>query len=224
MVHIICLKVGQLYSSKYVNCLHRGIERNVSKVDFDFTCFTDDFTGIDTEIACRSLPVKLEGWWNKLWFFSNSLGITDRIVYMDLDSVIVGPIDKILQFDGEFAILRDFYRARKNPKALQYGSGLMAWKGGWGFEIWSQFYKDVERNARGGDQDYLMKVIPPELGKTTYWQDYMASNEVISYKAHIRDVPEPKNILPPEAKFVAFHGVPRPHEISTIPFMVEHWR
>jgi len=223
MVHVVCLKWGDLYGSEYVNKLYRAVERNTTQ-DFDFTCFTDDFEGIDAEIGCRNLPVKqLTGWWQKMYLFSNDIAITDRILYFDLDTVIIGNIDRMFEFTGEFAILRDLYRARKNPNAKDYGSGVMAWNGGWelGHGIWSKFWTTWQANSKigGGDQNYLMKVIPHEL--TTYWQDYIP-DQVISYKAHIRDV-EPKGKIPPNARVVCFHGAPRPKEVRNLDWMVEHW-
>jgi hypothetical protein len=225
MTHIVCVKWGQLYGPEYVNHLYRAIERNTT-LDFDFTCFTDDFDGIDTEIACRGIPVKLDGWWNKMYLFSNDLGITDRILYFDLDTVITGNIDKMLQFNDEFAILRDLYRARKSPQATQFGSGVMAWQGGQFHQVWSDFYKNFATNQKhgGGDQVYLQGVIP--VDKVVFWQDYMPDGQIISYKVHVRDIPEPKNVLPPEAKVVNFHGVPRCHfpEVRDLDWMKEHWR
>lgn len=225
MVHVICLKWGDLYGPEYVNKLYRAVERNTTH-SFDFTCFTDDFEDIDAEIACRNLPIKqLTGWWQKMYLFSNDIAITDRILYFDLDTAIVGNIDKMLEFDGEFAILRDLYVARRKPQAKEYGSGVMAWQGGWefGHNIWSEFWKNWEANSKtgGGDQKYLKRVIPHQL--VTFWQDYMSPEQVISYKVHVRDIPEPKNVLPNDARVVCFHGAPRPHEVRNLDFMMEHW-
>jgi len=62
MVHIVCVKWGNLYSADYVNKLYDAIERN-TKLDFDFTCFTEDPTNVYEEVFCRNLPFnRLTGW------------------------------------------------------------------------------------------------------------------------------------------------------------------
>lgn len=217
MVHIVCVKHGNLYSAEYVNKLYRAVERNTT-MDFRFTCFTEDPIDVDVEVECRNLPVKnIEGWWQKMYLFSNDIQITDRILYFDLDTVIVGNIDGLMKFDGEFAILRDFYRARKNTQALDFGSGVMAWRGGWRPEIWSDFYGDHAKNSKtgGGDQKYLMQVIPASTA--TYWQDYLP-DQLVSYKTHcIEGVPD-------KTRVICFHGKPRPHEVKHLDWMKIHWR
>ena len=222
MIHVVCVKWGDLYSSEYVNNLYEGVKVNTT-LDFEFICFTENSKGVNEEIFCRTLPNNgLQGWWNKMYLFSNDIGITDRIFYFDLDTVIVGNIDEIMKFDGEFAILRDFYRARRNPQARDYGSGLMAWKGGWGHNIWSDFYANKEKNTKigAGDQKYLMNVIPSD--KVTYWQDFVPG-QVISYKAHVRDEGV-KDQIPDNARIICFHGKPRPHEVRNLDWMKQHWK
>jgi hypothetical protein len=80
------------------------------------------------------LPDGLSGWWNKLYLFKDGLFPEgDRILYLDLDTVITGSLDDIIQYKGTFAILRDFYR----PEGLQ--SSVMAWEAGRLTELWSEY-------------------------------------------------------------------------------------
>ena len=157
-----------------------------------------------------------------MYLFSNDVRIDDRILYFDLDTVLVGSIDPLMEFDGKFAILRDFYRARKRPQALDFGSGVMAWQGGaaWSHKVWENFYGNWKGNVKtgGGDQKYLMKAIA--ANDVTFWQDY--TDGVISYKAHVRDS-MPKDIVPDGARVICFHGNPRPLDVKNLSWMKQHW-
>ena len=48
-VNILCVKWGTRYDSEYVNKLYRGIKNNCTK-KFKFYCFTDDSTGLLSDI------------------------------------------------------------------------------------------------------------------------------------------------------------------------------
>lgn len=227
MVHVICVKHGTLYEAEYVNKLHRAVIRN-STVELDFACFTENRAGLDPAIRRHDLPRKdLQGWWHKLWLFSPEASAClgpGRILYLDLDTVIVGNIDAYLTFRGTFSILRDLYARDKISN--NYGSAAMSWESGWGHFIWAQFGRDPAREMRGhghGDQGYLMHVVPVQ--QVTFWQDYLPPNQALSFKRHIRDVNRQNHDppLPPGASIVFFHGRPRPHEVVDIGWMKDHW-
>lgn len=80
MINVVCLKYGNLYGPEYVNKLYAGVKRN-STISFKFHCFTDDISGIHSEIITHPLPHNLPGvgWWQKLYLFSGELPITGRI-------------------------------------------------------------------------------------------------------------------------------------------------
>lgn len=223
MTHVICLKHGTLYSAEYVNKLYNSVKRNTTH-KFEFTCFTEDTTDVMEHITCRPLPyTELHGWWHKLYFFCPELGITDRILYLDLDTVIVKNIDEFFEYNGDFAILRDFFRTRNNPNCLEYGSAIMSWQPNWGTFIWDHFRSNSAQNMQtgGGDQKYLMSIVSHE--KVTYWQDYLKRSRVVSYKAHVRDEP-PTEEVPDNASIICFHGAPRPHEVRDLHWMKQHWK
>ena len=110
-VHVICLKWGDKYSAEYVNKLFNSVKRNTS-VPFSFTCFTEDHSGIDSDIRIEPLPHStIQSWWNKLYLFSDAMPFNygDRILFIDLDTVITGNIDDIMLIDNtDIVVLRDF--------------------------------------------------------------------------------------------------------------------
>lgn len=222
MINVVCVKWGDMYSADYVNKLYRGVARNTT-LPFQFTCFTEDPSGIIPEVKIQPFIVKLPGWWNKLYLFSQQASLAGRIFYLDLDTVLTGNIDSIIGFRGTFAILRDFY-AQKNPRLINhFGSGLMAWEGGWGEYIWKEFMINPLANQKGhghGDQGWLMKHVP--VGEVTFWQDFMPGHQTIdSYKVHVK--PNADKLLP-NTSILCFHGQPRPQQIAGLDWMMEHWK
>lgn len=157
-----------------------------------FVCYTDDPTGLDDCIETRELPKELEGWWGKLYLFSQ---LKEKTLFLDLDTVIVGGLDDIVAYDGDFAILRDFYR----PNGLQ--SSFMLWNGDHSY-IWDKWVEAGQPRVDGGDQAWIEKTVT----KFDIWQD-LYQGDFVSYKAnHCQDK------FPKGSKVVIFHGNPRPHE------------
>ncbi len=141
-ITFVCVKWGRKYGPEYVNSLSRAIrarwcnthcktnpKANLnSKAEccneqcvtpnYSFICFTEDASGIDSDIRCRPFPaddsrIKMwSGWWLKcsLWAptveeelrqarlsaQSTTGGIDDQggwVVYLDLDTVITGSMN-----------------------------------------------------------------------------------------------------------------------------------
>lgn len=204
MLNIVCLNAGnyQGRGSDYVTILHDMVTRNLPDgFAGKFVCFTDDdAASYPASIDVRPLPnPELTGWWHKLSLFRDGLFPDgDRIVYLDLDTLIVGPLDEIVAYDGAFAILRDFYR----PDGLQ--SSVMAWQANTMFPIWEAWIGDGMAELPGGDQAVIEKAL---YGAPALWQD-MFPDEFVSFKQHA------VLGIPIGAKVCVFHGEPRPHEIT----------
>lgn len=205
MIHIICIKWGNLYSPDYVNNLYSSIKRNSSK-EFLFSCFTDNEQGIISEIDIRPLPINLNTWFNKIALYNKDLyNKGDQIFFIDLDTVIVGNIDNILSYSGDFIILRDFYR----KTGLQ--SAFMSFAPDAVNFMWERFTPGT--TCKNGDQGW------PEIHypHADIWQ-HEYPDSFVSYKVHCIKT------LPKQASVVCYHGNPRPHTMSEIPWMKQHWR
>jgi hypothetical protein len=168
--------------------------------DSRFLCLTDmklpDF--INTEELQFGWP----GWWSKIECFDYQ----GPILYMDLDTTIVGDLAPLCQVAKEhrFTALRDF-----NPQSREMGSGLMAWCGDMSF-VMSQFMKAPERFMREcrtskhwGDQGF----IEPLTTGRTYWQNLLPG-KVVSWKKHCRGG------VPDGVSVICFHGKPRPWDVK----------
>jgi hypothetical protein len=232
MINIVCLKWGKKYGPEYVNRLYSAVKRNTT-VKFKFWCFTDDATGILSEVTIVPLlhANQLDSWWNKLNLFSRDIPIIPGhwIFYIDLDTLIVNNIDEILSIrPSKMIVLRDFYQGIVKSANL-VGSGLMLWRHGQYNRVWDKFIsnpeKQIKRAGTYGDQWWIEQQVTDIL----FWQD-LFPEQVVSFKVHCRKG------LPDQAKIVCYHGKPSiPESISetstvnkwTIapqPWVLKHWR
>ncbi len=206
MLTVCCVKWGKLYGPEYVNTLFDMVRRNLQAgFQGKFVCFTDDPTGLDEGIETRALPGGLEGWWNKLYLFSeDAFPKGARILYFDLDTVITGPLDGIAAYRGPFAILRDAYR----PNGLQ--SSVMAYEASNCTQLfWHRWMQQGRPAPEGGDQAWIEQCIEQGWNwKVDLWQDLFPGH-LRSYKVECRTT------IPKGTSVVFFHGHPRPHEVQS---------
>lgn len=203
MANVVCVNQGNYLGrgAEYVNRLYRGVRNNLREgYKARFICFTDTPEGIDPGVECRDMPSTLKGWWAKLDLFRPGLFPDgERVVFFDLDAVIVRDIDAILDYAGPFACLRDSYRLDG------FSSGVMLWPSGWGAHIIEEFEKQGRpiEEFTGGDQQWIERVEPNALRLQDIFKGAFRS-----YKVDCHDG------LPDDAKVVSFHGTPRPHEVD----------
>lgn len=184
-----CVKWGDKYGPEYVNVLADMVARNCI-LPHRFVCFTDNPDGLAQGIETHPLPPGLDGWWNKVALFKSDLfPARTRIVFLDLDVIVCGPIEDLIATKG---IAADWLQGG-------YNSSVMVWDAGEHREAWNHFKPDTAGRLHG-DQDWLT-----ELGG---W-DYLPTDWVVSYRLHSQTFP------PEGAKICAFHGVPKPHEVTT---------
>ncbi len=204
MLIVACVWWGDKYSKDYVNRLHAMVARNITMgVEGKFVCFTDQPDELHPQIEKRPLPTHLNGWFKKLWLFSRDLfDPEDRIVYFDLDTVIVGDLDPLIAYDGEFLILRDFYR----PNGWQ--ASVMAWRAGFGHRIFDEWIAAGNpEKFRDGDQGWLEHCNKEGWISGECLQDKFPGM-FCSYKVDCHPFP------PENSSVVVFHGEPKPHECS----------
>jgi hypothetical protein len=210
MIDIVCLKWGDKFGAEYVNNLFSGIERNTT-VPFKFHCFTDDDTDVLENIQCHALPeLDITGWWYKLWLFSDEMPFEsdDLIMFFDLDTIVTGNIDDILEYDcpENLTGIRNFY----NPD--RFASGLLMWRHGTQTHIWREFLTEP-RKAQAQSPDGDQQWTESQAKSWTHFQDEFQG--VYSYKQSC------SNGLPADAKIVCYHGTPS--VIQSFTETVENW-
>lgn len=203
-VNFVCLNSGNYCNrgTDYVNNLFYMVSRNLSSnVKTNFYCLTDNPSGLDERIKTLHLPSNLSGWWGKLYLFKSGLfKENDRIIYLDLDTLVVSNIDDIVAYDGDFAILRDFLIPS------QEAPGIMMWRAGVGYPIWDEWVSQGCPTNPMGDLWWFNK-IKGKMDTVDILQD-IYPNDFVSYKLSATLAP------PIGCSFVCFHGIPRPHEVE----------
>lgn len=207
MLNVVCvLRSGGEYTPEHVVALRDGVAAHLP-LPHRFVCLTD-FPREDGCIAgVPAAPVAHDwpGWWAKMDLFRPGL-FTGRVLYLDLDTVIVGDLSDLACYGGDFGIVSDFYR----PERPQ--SCIMAWEADNALSraIWRSFSRDPERwmheHERGGDQAFIAGVIYGHEDRLTN----LYPDQIVSYKVHVRD----GDGVPDDARIVAFHGKPRPWEVE----------
>jgi len=200
----VCLNSGDYCGrgAEYVNNLFDMVKRNLSaNVDGRFVCLTDDATGLHPDIQPMMLPSDIKGWWGKLYLFKDGLfPKNERMIYFDLDTLIINNIDEIMAYDGDIAMLDDFL----NPGTI--APGVMLWRAGVANAIWDEW----NRNGRPGNIQgdlWFINSIAHALPKIEKLQELMPDG-FVSYKQSATTAP------PFGSSVVCFHGLPRPHEVE----------
>ena len=209
MISVVCVKNGTKYGPEYVNRLYRAVDKHLT-IDHEFVCLTDDPQGLECEAAydMSGLP----GWWAKMRLFDPHSGLRisrHKMLYFDLDTIILDSINFMGEYEGEFAILRDFYRPHG------YGSGVMILAPWFGGKIWDEFSDEPFANMKrfpNGDQHFIESV----YGGASLLQDFWPG-EFISYKCHCSQG------VPDGAAVLSFHGTPKNHDLHETDPLRQIW-
>lgn len=242
MLEVVCWKwTTQGYRSTFnadtVNVLRDMIARHLRQ-RHRFTCITDDAKGIDGDI--RVIPLwddfakvpnpsnpRNPSCYRRLRMFSAEARdiIGERILSLDLDAVITGPLDPLVDRPEDFVIwggqtVQPGGRVTYN----WYNGSLMLLRAGTRTRVWTEFNPATSPRAahmagcRGSDQGWISYC----LGKNE--ATWGTKEGVYSFRNHI--IPS-KGILPSNARFVAFHGQYDPwhrHVQQAYPWVAKHYR
>lgn len=97
---VLCvLKSGGDYGVEYVRKLRDGVAKHLT-IPHRFVCLSD------VPVPCKRIALKHDwpGWWSKLEIFRPRV-ITGKTLYLDLDTIIVGDLDRITEIPDDFAML-----------------------------------------------------------------------------------------------------------------------
>lgn len=196
---VACVKAGPLYSAHYVNVLHAAVARHLDQ-PYRFLCLTDDASGLAEGIEVAPLTPKRVGWWNKIDLFKPGQ-FDGRVLYIDLDQIIVGPLARFFDVRG-IIYLTDW-----GWKTHSYGSGVMVWDAGEHENVWRNYTPDVAKRHRG-DQDWMT-----ELGG---WER-LPPGWTCSYRYHAIKNP------PAGCSIVCFHGRPKQTDLPADHWVMKFW-
>ncbi|KAJ8598581.1 hypothetical protein CTAYLR_001711 [Chrysophaeum taylorii] len=211
---VVCVKWGKKYDAGYVNRLYRAVSRHTDATRF--VCFTDDARDVDAE--CKELPPQrfLRGWWLKAYLFSSEAGLEGRVLYVDLDTVVLGPLDEFFEVKTSSACVLGTDSLANERRDGGYNSSLMLWVAG---------------NFGGLIYDLLSEDFFATLANAVYKFDHwleMLFDDLPTFQDRLpgRVVDYVEDRLPPAgASIVVFPLHPKPHDlVDQVSWVRDNWR
>lgn len=198
--------VSKELAERYITNLFEGVLRFASR-GFRFVCFTNENLNLHKDIEIRSIDMpSKKGVLPRMYMFSRDAGLFGhQVLCLDIDVVIVGSLDSLMNYDGRFCARSKF----KPGEEYKLDGDVMSFRSDQENErdFWlpvKNQTSEVERITQGRERYWVREVIGDSADR---W-DKVAPGKVVSYKWHAKGGP------PPEASVVSCHGYPRPHQIK----------
>ncbi|KAH8094982.1 hypothetical protein JL720_2251 [Aureococcus anophagefferens] len=211
---------GTKYDAGYANTLARAVRRHLAVGAV--VCYTDDPSGLDADVVeARPLPAgtALEAWWLKAYLFSADAGLEGRVLYVDLDTVVCGPLAGLAAYGGDSVALLGTDDLANENRSGGYNSSLMVWTAPALSEI-------DDLVAEPGAYAALSSCVY----KFDHWLEMLLDDGVPLQDLapglvaeYARDVLANGGAPPPGASIVCFPLEPKPHDVAT-PWVAAHWR
>lgn len=179
------------YSDKYVLTLKKQVDKYLT-IPHEFVCVTDTPTDAmkDAHIRCIKLDkttFKPNSRYVKLQMFSDEFAqqVPGKILYLDLDSVIVGNIDDVVNREEDIVLWRNPNYTVDNKRAF-YNTSIILHKTGTCTYLYDNFEKvynseEYRNNLKGAtDQKYLSYVLGNNM---PYWK----GNDLIWGAGRLKD-------------------------------------
>jgi hypothetical protein len=222
---------GNKYSRDYVTKLAAGLRRNL-KQPFRFALVADNKMSVSNvdEVWSIDDPILLRGpgcfarlrMFDPLW--QKHHDIEDRLVSIDLDTVITGQIDHLFDRPESFVIIRGGNAANPCP----FNGAMQMLRPGAHSEVWKTFSLEASQKVPyltyPDDQAWLAHKLPNAAGwqvgaehgvyvfRKPGWPGYIDINTAIREDA-----------LPEDARLVTFSGRRSPESFSHLSWVKENW-
>jgi hypothetical protein len=205
---------GTKYGPEYVERLRAGVARHLRQ-PYRWEVFAPEPE--DMPLTERPGCLARLRMFSPAWQAKHGIEPGDRLVCMDLDSIVTGPLDHLFDRPEPFVILQGANSSNPCP----YNGSLILMRGGAHSEVWARFTPKEAAKATiyefFDDQAFYWHIIPNAAG----WK---AGKESGVYAFRKRSWPSKSDDLPPGASLVAFPGWRDPSKFTHLPWVQEHWR
>lgn len=220
---------GDYYPVEYVNKLYNSVLRNTS-IPFEFVLYVGPNAESNPEAKKINPKIKiiqtgLPYWWSGMGFWAkHPEGVeTSTLLYMDLDQVVIGSLDGIINYDSDHCYMKD-YPSYCCPKGKEKdGNATVSLiRDGAGSFVWEEYVKagkPIWNPLKPPEKRTFTLAAQGILNASTADHDVFPEEWIASYKLWVL-----KFGIPKECKSVSFHGLPNPHECLHVPFVEENWR
>jgi len=212
---IACVRTGTRYSLLYVTKLRNMVARHLKR-PYTMVCLTDQPGRCEGVTFIDVTATSLQGWWAKMLLFEPEWRGRDKVVYLDLDTVVIGDPAPLADVPGEFAICENFTRLAGNADyPCKFNSSVMVIGGGMASFVWTAFQRRQElllmTHARHGDQACIEELYP----RAALLQSLVPKGFFCNY----RDLTMHK---PKQAAIINFGGSRKPDNCP-IPWVQQEW-
>lgn len=234
IIDCACVIHGTVYDWTYVDKLYAMLSRNFSK-PINLHVWTEAKRIVPAPYIKHELEEwpgisgARKSWWYKMQMF-NPIHFRERLIYFDLDVIIMNNIDWMATLDTRyFWSVRDFrYHFRGAWNGIN--SSIMVWHVEHWRQIWMTFCENnihsITRRFQG-DQDFLnsyldakyKRYLDQDLIKSWRWE---IKDGGMDFKKRIYKRPGAGSVIPPNTHVMIFHGQPKPHEIQD-PIIQKNW-
>lgn len=209
MLTVCTWKWGNKFSDEHVAKLCEGVRRNL-KQPFEWRVFRPEARDVHL--------TKMPGCFARLRMFDPEWQarnfINDRLVNIDLDTVITGPLDSLFDRDDQLVIMQGANVANPCP----FNGALIMLRAGAHPEVWRDFNVDAASKVPfysfPDDQGWIHHKVPDAAG----WHVGQASGVYVYQK---RGWPS-GTALPDDARLVTFVNND-PEKLMHLDWIREHW-
>jgi hypothetical protein len=220
------------FEPEHVNVLQRMVARHLKR-PHRFICVADSPEGLSEGVEFVKAPAdavrvgelrspegaRFPSCYRRLWMFSDAARcLGSRVLLVDIDLVVVNPLDPLFDHAADFMGWRPF---RDWGAQLRFGGGIYLLRTGSRTAVWDDFNgadsiaKARSKGFRGSDQAWISY----KLGSTEPY--YQRDAGIYS----IRDFASPIGPVPADARLVQMNGNTKPWQaVSTLPWVREHWQ
>lgn len=219
-----------VFGPETVYALRAMVQRHYAQ-PFRFVCVTDEpkaLPGIETIPIwddCAAIPSPSgrhnPSCYRRLKVFAPDAGklFGERLISIDLDTVIVGDVTPIFDRPEDFVI----WGESDYPRSQWYNGSLWMLRTGTRSKVWTEFDEDKSpgiaqrAGARGSDQGWMSYILGPN--EATWGR----KDGVYSFRKHVFG--QFGGALPSDARIVNFHGRwdPWGYDAQKIPWIRTHY-
>jgi hypothetical protein len=155
---VACVRTGTRYDFGYVTQLRNVVAQHLKR-PCTVVCLTDQPERCTGVAFVDITAIGLQGQWGKMALFEPMWRDRSKVIFLELDTVIVGDLAPLADVPGEFAICENVAR-----KPCKYNSSVMVLGSGMGNFIWHGFERRRDLllmdHARSGPSACIEELYP----------------------------------------------------------------
>lgn len=202
------------YGVEYVERLRSMVGRHLDR-PFRTVCLTDRPGDVPkgVEAVPAVTPFRLTPWWVKLRLFDPTMPFDERVLYVDLDVLVVSDLAPVVDWPADFVLCPDSaptWLGKGRRRAVKrYNSSVMVFDRGARPDLWRDWRPKVGERL-WSDQDWIGEQCPNEATFPARW--FRRVNE---------SDPPP---WPDETKVVLCIGTKNHQAVGKWPWVADLWR